>query len=128
MPLQEWIHALEEGKGALWIKRAFIVLAIAGLAVVYNLREFKNFSNPEAMDSAQLARQIAEGKGYSTRFSRPLSIKLIQNKQGEQSKPLSGLHPDLINAPMFPLIEAALMKVLPFNFSFPQGSPLSRHQ
>jgi hypothetical protein len=117
MPLQEWIHNLEEGKGAVWIKRLFALLALAGLAALYDVRQYKNFANPEAMDSAQVARQIAAGKGFSTKFVRPLSIKLIQNHQGESAKPLAGPHPDLANAPVFPLIEAGLFKALPFDFS-----------
>jgi hypothetical protein len=117
MPLQEWIHKLEEGTGAIWIKRLFVFLAFAGLAALYDVRQYKNFSNPEAMDSAQIARQIAEGHGFATKFIRPLSINLIQKHQGEMSKPLTGPHPDLANAPMFPLVEAALFKILPFNFT-----------
>ena len=126
MPLQEWIHQLEEGKGALWIKRLFIFLSLAAVAALYNVRHYKNFATPEAMDSAQVARQIASGKGFSTKFIRPFSIKLIQAHQGESSKPLVGPHPDLANAPVFPLLEAALMKALPFKFAVNQN--FWRHQ
>jgi hypothetical protein len=131
MPLQEWIHNLEEGKGALWIKRIFVLLAFAGLAAVYDVRHYKNFATPEAMDSAQLARQIASGKGYTTKFVRPLSLKLMVNHQGdgildpgaekEGKHPLRNPHPDLANAPVFPLIEAGLIKALPFNFAVRQS-------
>src|SRR5258706_10408284 len=117
MPLQEWIHNLEEGKGAVWIKRLFVFLAFAGLAAVYDVRQYKNFANAEAMDSGQVARQIAAGKGFATKFVRPLSINLILTRKGESAKPLTGPHPDLANAPVFPLIEAALIKTLPFNFN-----------
>ena len=48
------------------------------LVVLYNLRAYRNFSTPEAMDSAQLARNIADGKGYTTLFIRPLSLYLVQ--------------------------------------------------
>src|ERR1041384_3410923 len=116
MPLQEWIHKLEEGAGAVWIKRFFVALVLAGLAALYDVREYKNFSSPEAMDSAQVARQIATGRGFSTKFVRPLSISLIQKHQGESAKPLTGPHPDLANAPVYPLLEAALMKTVPFKF------------
>src|ERR1041385_7505301 len=121
MPLQEWIHQLEEGQGAVWIKRIFFFLAFAGLAALYDVRHYKSFATPEAMDSAQVARQIAAGKGFSTKFIRPLSINLIQKQKGETAKPLTGPHPDIANAPVFPLIEAALMKTLPFNFGVPGG-------
>src|SRR5205814_8022127 len=105
------------GQGAVWIKRFFFFLAFAALAAVYDVRQYKNFANPEAMDSGQIARQIAAGKGFSTKFVRPLSINLIQKHQGETAKPLNGPHPDLANAPVFPLLEAALFKTLPFDFA-----------
>jgi hypothetical protein len=123
MPLQEWIHQLEEGKGALWIKRLFFFLAFAAVAALYDVRHFKNFSNPEAMDSGQVARQIAAGRGFTTKFIRPLSLKMILSQHGEQivndpkTNPLKNPHPDLANAPVFPLIEAALFKTLPFDFT-----------
>src|SRR5687767_10445635 len=106
MPLQEWIHQLEEGKGAIWIKRIFVVLAFAGLAAFYDVRHYKNLATPEAMDSAQVARQLASGRGFTTKFVRPMSIKLIQTHQGEGAKPLGAPHPDIANAPVFPLLEA----------------------
>jgi hypothetical protein len=126
--LQEWIHKIEEGVGAVWIKRAFVLLAFAGLAAAYDVREYKNFSSPEAMDGAQVARQIAAGHGFSTKFIRPLSIKLIQEQQGRGVKPLEGPHPDLANAPVYPLLLAGLMKALPFRFEIPESSKFERFQ
>src|SRR6478735_3518111 len=112
MPLQEWIHQLEEGKGAVWIKRLFVFLAFAALAAAYDVRQYKSFATSEAMDSAQVARQIAAGRGFSTKFVRPLSIRLMVNHQGETilksdspKHPLQKPHPDLANAPVYPLLE-----------------------
>src|SRR2546421_3253979 len=116
MPLQEWIHQLEEGAGALWIKRLFVFLAFAGLAALWDVHQYKSFANQEAMDTGQVARQIAAGRGFSTKFVRPFSINLILKHKGEGSRPLTGPHPDIANAPVFPLLEAALFKTLPFNF------------
>src|SRR3954469_2969305 len=123
MPLQEWIHQLEEGKGAVWIKRAFFFLAFAGLAAFYDVRHYKSFSTPEAMDSAQVARQLAAGRGFTTKFIRPLSVRLMIDHLGEKilekdspKHPLNKPHPDLANAPVYPLLEAGLMKTLPFKF------------
>lgn len=123
MPLQEWIHQLEEGKGAVWIKRAFFFLAFAGLAAVYDVRQYKSFATSEAMDSAQVARQLASGRGFTTKFIRPLSVRLMIDHLGEKilekdspRHPLNKPHPDLANAPVYPLLEAALMKTVPFKF------------
>ena len=59
LTLQEWIHKLEIGEGSRYIKLGTLALVLLALAVIYDLRKFRNFSTSEAMDSAQLARNIA---------------------------------------------------------------------
>src|SRR5687767_5519726 len=97
--LQEFIHKFEEGEGVKYIKRFLLLMALVGLAAVYDFREFRGFSNPEAMDAAQLGRNIAKGEGFTTKFIRPFSIKLLQIKNGENHNSLTNAHPDLMNAP-----------------------------
>lgn len=128
MGLQEWIHKFEEGEGSLIIKRLFLLLLLATLAVGYNLRSFRNFSNPEAMDSAQVARQLSQGKGFSTLMIRPIDIKLMQSQKGDHGNLLDGNHPDIANAPVFPALEAALMKALPFHYEIQEGVLFWRYQ
>ena len=115
--LQEWIHKLEEGEGTKYIRFAFIVLALLGLTALWHIREAKNFSSPDAMDSAQLARNIAEGKGYTTKFVRPFSIALIEaHRGGTNPELLTKPHPDLANPPVYPVIVGGLLKVFPTNW------------
>lgn len=115
--LQEMIHSLEEGAGARTLKWVGFVFAFLVLAVGYDLRAFKNFSNPDAMDAAQVARNVAEGKGFITQFIRPVSLYLVGQKTGGAS--LTNAHPDLANAPAYPALLAGAMCVLPFDFKFP---------
>ena len=49
----------------------------------YNWRAFRNMSTLEAMDAAQLGRNIARGKGYTTLFVRPLSIYLLRKHSAD---------------------------------------------
>jgi hypothetical protein len=128
MPLyQKWIHKLEEGTGTGYLRITLGVLAVLGLFVWYNARSFHNFKTQEAMDQAQVARNLAEGKGYTTYFIRPLSIHLVrernEKKPGASTKELrtdsarlKGMHPDIANPPGYPLALAGLMKVLPFKY------------
>jgi hypothetical protein len=111
--LQEWIHKLEEGDGAKYIRVAFFVLALLGLTAIWHIREAKNFSTIEAMDAAQIARNLSQGNGFSTDFVRPLSIALIQNHREGVGSLLKNPHPDLANAPVYPVILAGLFKILP---------------
>ena len=72
------------------------------------------------MDAAQLGRNIAMGSGYTTECIRPLSIFLIKGKNhvaGDKDPArLNGNHPDISNPPVYPVVLAGLMKVLPFHY------------
>ena len=122
--LQDIIHKLEEGGGMRYLRLALAALAVLLLLVGYNLRAFRNMATMEAMDAAQVGRNIAEGRGFTTKFVRPLSIHLIRDHSiqtdqavvGSDLGKLRGDHPDLANAPVYPVMLAGLMKVLPFNF------------
>jgi hypothetical protein len=125
--LQDIIHRLEEGGGMRYVRFLLGFLAVVLLLFGYNMRAYKNMATQEAMDAAQLARNISEGKGYTTDFVRPLSIHLIK-KHNEKRFPattdnlnpdhalLKSRHPDISNAPVYPLFLAGLMKVLPFRY------------
>src|SRR5208282_6593871 len=87
--VQNLIHKLEVGAGRRVLRSAVLTLVVMALVVLYDLRAYRNFSTPEAMDAAQLARNIADGKGYTTLFIRPLSLYLVQedNEPKETSSP-----------------------------------------
>ena len=122
MPLQEWIHHWEEGAGARLLKVAGAILGFIVLGCLYDLLAFQGFSNEEAMETAQVARNLSEGKGYVTQSIRPLSIYLLQRQAGPAAKldiPLPA--PDLNSPPVYPLLMAGLMEVLPFSFTASQN-------
>jgi len=126
--LQELLHKLEVGGGTRYLRRGLVVVAVVLLGVGYNWRAYRNMATQEAMDMAQLGRNIAQGKGYTTLFIRPFSIYLVKQRNLKtQGVPpvgkaadlaqIRGMHPDLANPPVYPVVLAALMKVLPFNYT-----------
>jgi 4-amino-4-deoxy-L-arabinose transferase-like glycosyltransferase len=128
--LQELIHKVEVGGGMRFVKIGLVTLVVLGVTGFYDFRSFRNMSTQEAMDAAQLGRNVAQGKGFTTLFVRPFSIYLVKkhNRQNQSpadpSKPadpsrIKGRHPDLANPPLYPLVLAALMKVLPFQYAVP---------
>src|SRR5581483_6882456 len=133
--LQDLIHHLEVGAGMKSFNRLmrWIVCALGVLLLIslYDLRAYRNFSTQEAMDAAQVGRNLAQGRGYSTLYVRPLSIYLLQHQarlQKEAASPapplsdpgrLKGDHPDLANPPAYPLLLGGLMKTLPFMYGLP---------
>lgn len=118
--IQNTIHQLDEGFLSRWIKYLLVLVAAVGLALLYDLREYRNFSAPEAMDAAQVARNLAEGNGFSTEYIRPFSLFLIQRHNHGMQNGTNGTtdfaeiyrpHPDLANAPIYPLLLAGMMKI-----------------
>ena len=55
----------------------------------------KTLSTVEAMDSAQIARNIAEGKGFTTDFIRPAALHFVEPSAG---------FPVVSQAPLYPLV------------------------
>jgi len=64
--------------------------------------QFKGLVLPDAMDAAQVGRQISEGRGFTTQFLRPLSLAKVS---------AVSRHPDLENAPLYPLLLAIAFNV-----------------
>lgn len=110
--IQEWIHSLEEGKGAAILKRLVFFLAVLALGVWYNVREYRNFSTAEMMDAAQIARNISQGEGFTTDYIRPFSVALLRRHHGEVNA-LTNAHPDLMHGPVYPALLAGALKVAP---------------
>jgi hypothetical protein len=74
-----FIHKLEVGAGHKILRAMRWWLAVRGADDLFMICAYRNFATPEAMDSAQLARNISEGKGYTTLFIRPFSLYLVQS-------------------------------------------------
>ena len=120
--LQHLIHAVEVGPFSRWLQLLPLALAIIGLAFLYDLNSYRGFNSMEAMDAAQVARNVAEGRGFSTDFIRPFSVYLLQKHNHEQHAgeiqttnivdfaQLNSPHPDLANAPLYPTLLAGLIK------------------
>jgi 4-amino-4-deoxy-L-arabinose transferase-like glycosyltransferase len=123
--IQDLLHRLELGGGQRHLKAALTLLLLLFVFCGYNLRSFRNLDTQEAMDAAQLARNLAAGEGYTTRFIRPLSIQLQREQSPRADDPghLKTGHPDISNPPVYPVLLAGLMKVLPFNHDCQTARP-----
>lgn len=118
--LQEAIHKLESAQGLRIVRWVAFALAFIVLVIRYDVHCYHNMAAPAAMDAAQLAHNIERGRGYTTDFIRPLSIYLTM-KQGHNAPDkdparLNEDHPDISNPPVYPVVLAGLMKILPFHF------------
>jgi 4-amino-4-deoxy-L-arabinose transferase-like glycosyltransferase len=121
MLLQDLVHKIETAGSSRYLRYALGVLAVVLVLVAYDLRAYRNMAAPEAMDAAQLARNISQGKGFTTDFVRPFSMFLVKRVNERPGVPdpsrIKTAHPDIANPPVYPLILAGYMKVAPFKYS-----------
>jgi hypothetical protein len=113
------LYRLEQGAGVNVVRYVMALLALCALAFLYDSRFYRNFHTEESMDVAQLARNISEGRGFSTLYVRPFSMYLLEKHGATVTTLVNQPHPDLANAPVYPLLLAGLMKILPFHFDIP---------
>src|SRR5678815_1276023 len=108
--IQTFVHKLEEGGWATWIRRAVLVAAVAYMFNLWMFKEsgFRGLSHEKAIEQAQIAREIARGNGFSTRMIRPAALWQFQSNKG--AFPLDTT-PDTYHAPLAPYITAAVFKV-----------------
>ena len=86
----------------------FIVLIILTLGNLFTL--FRGLNSPQAMDQAQIAREIARGNGFATKMIRPVAYYQAE-KTARRSVPLQGFQ-DTYHSPLNPLLNAAVLKLI----------------
>lgn len=119
--IQWFLHAFEQGTPALWIKRALLASLVAALAAMWLVVKFNGFSDADAMDQAQIGRQIADGRGYSTLYARPLALYLMLARTGRVESPL----PEVNQAPLGPLVNAAIFSAIGTDHRLPEREVVS---
>ncbi len=119
--VQGLVHSLEQGSLAPLLRRFVIGVVILAVALVYLGWKFRGFAIPEAMDQAQVARQIADGHGWSTKYIRPLAVWQLESNKIPLPR---DNFPDTYNAPLGPLVNALPVK-LAGKTEFKQGEYVS---
>lgn len=135
MPLlpQDIVHKAETAMSGTWARVVLAIIAALALLGAYDWRQARNLATQEAMDSAQLARNISQGEGFTTKFIRPFSLFLIKRANQEQVDSLSPeqkadlyriktAHPDISNPPLYPTVLAGYMKVAPFRYEITRNA------
>ncbi len=109
--VQRTVHQLEAGGAAVWIKRGLALAVIAGIALFYFIHEFRGLATSQAMDQAQIGRNIANGEGFKTDFIRPLAIGQLQRAHKDVAR---RIWYDTYNAPLPPLVNALALRPIKF--------------
>jgi hypothetical protein len=96
--VQRLVHSLETGAPAVWMRRGLVLAGIAALSMFYLVHEFQGLATSQAMDQAQIGREIARGQ-----FARPRGIaQLLASGKDVPRK----IWIDTYNAPLPPIVDA----------------------
>jgi hypothetical protein len=109
--VQELVHSMEEGKWKPWIQLAVLLGAIAFVVNLWFFRDagFRGLAHPLAIDQAQIAREIARGNGFTTKFIRPAALWQFETNTGATyPDPM----PDTYHAPLHPWINSWALKII----------------
>lgn len=58
--------------------RILMAVLISGLCLFQLFMTYRGLDQPAAMDQAQIARNIAQGRGFTTKFLRPMDVMMAQ--------------------------------------------------
>ena len=106
--VQSVVHNLEEGKWKKWVQLVLILSVTAFVSCLFLIGQFRGLGHAKAMDQAQVAREIARGHGFTTKFIRPVALtQLLQNKGNIPADQF----PDTYNAPLNPWVNSFFLRL-----------------
>jgi hypothetical protein len=92
------------------IRRSLFVLVLLALTLGNLYTLFRGLNSSQAMEQAQIAREIYRGKGFTTKAIRPVAYHQAESKVGK-AVAYEGFQ-DTYHSPLNPLINAAVFKLL----------------
>ncbi|MEO6876139.1 MAG: hypothetical protein ABI222_15080 [Opitutaceae bacterium] len=108
---QEVIHWLEEGAGARGITLAAILAVTVALSLRVAWVQFHGATTEATLVQADMGRQLARGEGFTTLVNYPQASAVLATRgvRFDAAKP----YPELYQAPLYAMIIAAGLRVLP---------------
>lgn len=93
------------------IRRILFFLVLISFTLLHLLPLFRGLDTPQAMEQAQIGREIARGNGATTKFIRPLAYYEAEKANNSGAVPFTGFK-DTYHAPLNPLILGAVLKLV----------------
>lgn len=108
---QELIHWLEMGGGARWVLMGALVFGGLAVSLVVSWRQLHGAASEATLAQADMARQLSLGRGFSTGVNYPQASAFLRERgvRFDAARP----YPDVYQAPLYPLLLAAGLRVLP---------------
>ena len=108
---QELIHWLEEGAGARGIALAAVLAVTVALSLRLAWVQFHGPATETTLLQADTGRQLARGEGFTTLVNYPQTSAFLaqRGQRFDAAKP----YPELYQAPLYSMVIAAGLRVLP---------------
>ena len=118
--LQAFVNTLDEGASGRLLRGLLFLILLAAVFGSYAWSQFAGLKEPEAMECAQLARNLARGRGYTTQCIRPADLDFLT--RNAPSRQTLARWPELRLPPLHPAVLAAGFKLVPCSFAPPRSS------
>jgi len=116
--LHDVVYSIDTGTGLKIIRTTLYSLTVIVLLMLYTATQFRGLTSEEAMDYAQLGRNMSLNNGMVTKCVRPLSMWKISERT-ENQNPMIGNHPDLYHPQPTPPYSPLVLKFSPFSALIP---------
>jgi 4-amino-4-deoxy-L-arabinose transferase-like glycosyltransferase len=114
--IQDIVYNVDVGIGVRLIKLGLFLLVLLSIMVLYTATQFRGLKDAEAMDYAQLGRNLMNHGRLLTQNVRPASMWYLIEHSAKQD-PMITAHPDILHPPLYPLILAGGFKMFEGSFS-----------
>jgi hypothetical protein len=108
---QEFIHWLEVGEGARWLRLAAVLAGTLALSLLVAWKQFRGPVSEVTLMQAVTGRQLANGAGFTTLVNLPQTAAHLEQRgvKFDAAKP----YPELHHAPLYSLVIGGALRVLP---------------
>jgi len=122
--LHDIVYSIDTGTGLKIIRVTLYILFLLIIVMLYTATQFRGLNSEEAMDYAQLGRNISLNDGLATKCIRPVTMWKVSERNLDENPQIVG-HPDLFHPPAYPLLLSAGFKLFELvgidPFTLPEG-------
>lgn len=114
--IQDIVYNVDVGIGLRLIKLGLYLLFLLSIMVIYTATQFRGLKDAEAMDYAQIGRNLMTHGKFVTQCIRPASMWYLIEHSTKQD-PMIRQHPDILHPPLYPAFLAVGFKMFESSFS-----------
>ena len=113
--IQEWVHWLEIGQGARWIRRVALLVGVVLLSLRIGYTQFHGPMTETTLAQAMVGRQLAAGEGFTTPVRYPQTLATLRARGAKPD--FSRAWPELHQPPLYSALIGGAIAVLPARLS-----------